>query len=351
MNEPSIRRWSWRLAAAVLLGGACLLVAPRASAEGDASAAETLFLEGVAAMKKNDFVVACEAFARSNKVDPSPGTQINLALCHEKQKKWATAWTWYRSAAGLAQQRGQVDREKLALDAAAKLKPQLHNVIISVKEPLTERVVKRDGVEVEIELAGREIPLPIDPGEHKIEVAARGKRPWSKVIRIAEDPGTDRIEVPRLEDAAPEPKASVAPALRSTEEPRPAPVVEPDGSGRRLLGIIAAGAGIAAGATAVGFYLVAVDQDAQAERLDAKALDPTLARDKAANEEAARSKHDAASTDQLAAIVLGAGAGALVAIGAVLYFTAPSGSGATTKARLVPTFGPGHAGVGLGGTF
>src|SRR4051812_34695469 len=87
----------------------CLTTAP-AIARADESSAEHLFQEGLAAMKRNDYPVACEAFAGSNKADPSPGTQINLAVCFEKQKKWASAWTWYRSAVGLAQQRNQKER-------------------------------------------------------------------------------------------------------------------------------------------------------------------------------------------------------------------------------------------------
>src|SRR6476469_5480906 len=114
-----------RLAAGAALVFACLTVAPSTS-WADESSAEALFQEGLAAMKRNDFAVACEAFAGSNKADPSPGTQINLAVCYEKQKKWASAWTWYRSAFGLAQQRGQKERETLAEESANRLKSQLH---------------------------------------------------------------------------------------------------------------------------------------------------------------------------------------------------------------------------------
>src|SRR5690348_7137698 len=166
-----------RIATATALAAACSVAAPSyAWAGGDESTAEALFQEGLDAMKRNDFVVACEAFSESNKADKSPGTQINLAVCFEKQKKWASAWTWYRSAAGLAQTRGQAEREKLAAEAAARLKSQLHNLVVTVKEPLTDLVVKRDGVEVTIAIAGKEVPLPVDPGEHKVEVSAHGKK-------------------------------------------------------------------------------------------------------------------------------------------------------------------------------
>src|SRR5689334_14322839 len=175
-----------RLAAGAMVAFGYLTVTPTI-VFADEATAEQLFQEGLAAMKRNDYPVACEAFSQSNKADPSPGTQINLAVCFEKQKKWASAWTWYRSAVGLAQQRGQAEREKLAEESAARLNPQLHHIIISVKEPLTDLVVKRDGTEVTIALAGKELPLPVDPGEHTVEVVARGKKPWTKTIQVADN--------------------------------------------------------------------------------------------------------------------------------------------------------------------
>ena len=162
-----------RVVAPIAIAVACVTTAP-AVAYADEATAETLFQEGLEAMKRNDYAVACEAFAASNKADPSPGTQINLALCYEKQKKWASAWTWYRSAVGLAQQRNQKERAQLAEEAANRIKPQLHYIVVSVKNPPPNLVVKRDGVEIVTMVAGKPVPLPIDPGEHVIEVSGPG---------------------------------------------------------------------------------------------------------------------------------------------------------------------------------
>lgn len=337
-----------RIAAGAALAFACVALAPGASFAGDASLAETLFQEGLAAMKRDDFPVACEAFAQSNKADPSPGTQINLALCFEKQKKWASAWTWYRSAVGLAQQRGQPEREKLAEDAAARLKAQLHYVVVSIDEPLTDLVVKRDGVEVTVTLAGKAIPLPIDPGQHTIEVSARGKLPWSKVIEIAGDASTDRIEVPKLEDApafaGPSPSAGVGLA---------APViVTNDGSGQRTAGIIVGGAGVLAGLAAVGVFVLAKGEEDERDkqRVAASAASDPTQRD--AMNQSAESHSKAAENNQLISLILAGSGVVLVGVGAVLYFTAPKGAAEPSgKARLTPFVGPNVAGLGVGGTF
>jgi hypothetical protein len=327
---------------------ASLVAAPSIAYAGDVSTAETFFQEGLAAMKRNDYSVACEAFSQSNKADPSPGTQINLAVCFEKQKKWASAWTWYRSAVGLAQQRAQAEREKLAEESAARLSPQLHHIVISVKEPLTELVVKRDGTEVTIALAGKELPLPVDPGEHTVEVVARGKKPWTKTIQVADNKLTDRIEVPALENAPVETKPETP-----GEQYRPPVIVTNDGSGQRTVGIVVGGAGVLSALAAVAVFILAKNEDADRKDWGAKAEaepDPIA---KSSYNASADDHGKAAENNQLIAIVLGGGAAVLVGVGAVLYFTAPKGSSerATGKPRVLPVIGPNFAGLGLGGAF
>ena len=309
-------------------------------------------------MKRNDFAVACEAFAQSNKADPAPGTQINLAVCFEKQKKWASAWTWYRSAMGLAQQRGQVERQKLAEEAATRLKSQLHYIIVSVKEPLTDLVVKRDGVEVTIALAGKEVPLPVDPGEHHIEVSARGKKPWSKTIQVPDNAMTDRVEVPKLEDAPVQTTPGTEAGPGSTYQPPV--IVTNDGSGQRTVGIVVAGAGILAGLAGAGVFALAKgsESDRDKQRSAANALidpvtrQPTDAKQYEEHDRSAASYDKAANNNQLIALVLGGGAVVLVGVGAVLYFTAPKSAEKTaSRPLLLPVIGPNFAGLGLGGAF
>ncbi len=347
-----------RFAAGAALAFACVTIAPGVAFAGDEAAAETFFQEGLAAMKRNDYPVACEAFAQSNKADPSPGTQINLAVCFEKQKKWASAWTWYRSAVGLAQQRGQAEREKLADESAARLKAQLHYIVVSVKEPLTDLVVKRDGVEVTIALAGKEVPLPIDPGEHTIEVSERGKKPWSKVLNVADNASTDRIEVPKLEDAPVDEAASPTGGIHT--EYRPPVIVSNDGSSQRTVGIVVAGAGILAGLAAGGVFVAAKssessrDEQRQAANnlLDPVTKQPTNVDAYNEFDRSARSHARAADSNQLISIVLAGGAVVLVGVGAVLYFTAPKATEKpVAKPKLLPLVAPGFAGLGLGGTF
>lgn len=330
-------------AAAVFMGLA--LTAPVAWA--DENGAETLFQEGLAAMKRSDFNVACEAFTKSNRSDPSPGTQINLAICFEKQKKWASAWTWYRSAAGLAQQRNQEAREKSANESATRIKPQLHYVVVVVKDAPTDTVVKRDGAEVTVSLGGKPVPLPIDPGDHQIDVTATGKKAWTKAITVADTPATDQIDV-TLENAPVEAATASPLSTPAATMGMVAPVSEV-GNGQRTVGIIVGGAGVLTGLAAVGVYILAANEagarDDKQKELNRAPGDVNLMK-------SVNSHNDAAGNDQLISIVLASGAAVMLGVGAVLYFTAPKAQKhVMMRITPLPLLGPSLAGMGLGGTF
>ncbi|NOU28880.1 MAG: hypothetical protein HOO96_13330, partial [Polyangiaceae bacterium] len=49
--------------------------------------AETLFREGRKALEAGDYAVACAKFAESQRIEPAPGTLLNLAGCEERSGK------------------------------------------------------------------------------------------------------------------------------------------------------------------------------------------------------------------------------------------------------------------------
>lgn len=337
------------------------MAAPAVAHADDSAVAEQLFQEGLAAMKRGDYPVACEAFAQSNKSDPSAGTMINLAVCYEKQKKWASAWSSYRTAVGLAEKQKNKEREQLAEEAATRIKPNIHYVIVSVKEPLSDLVVKKDGEPVTITLAGKETPIPVDPGEHALEVSARGKKTWNTTIKVADNNQTDRIDVPKLEAAPVDAKSGNG---GTGSEYRPPVIVTNDGSGQRTVGIIVGGAGLLAGLACGGMFILANNEASERDKQRDAASKivpgstPTAKDEQDALNKSADSHNKAANNNQLIAIIVGASAVVLVGIGAVLYFTAPkstSEKAALVKKKLdvtpVPLLGSGFGGLGLAGTF
>lgn len=160
------------LFAFVLLASVPLVSAAPVSAQGgDAAAAEVLFREGRKAADAGDYKTACEKFHESHRLDPAPGTMLNIADCEERQGRVATAWTFYRA---VAQKLPPSDeRTALARTRAQELEPRLPRLAIELAPdaPPATRVL-RDGVE--LKSASLSTELPLDPGPHVVEVTAPG---------------------------------------------------------------------------------------------------------------------------------------------------------------------------------
>lgn len=332
-----------------IVAGAALVFALSSSAGAyadDISDAEILFSEGLAAMKREDFKSACSSFFESNKKDPSPGTQINLAVCNEKQGKLATAWGWYRTAAGLAEQRGQRERAESARADATRVEKSLRKLVINVKEPGLS--VTRDGGSVPEALLGKEVP--VDPGEHLIEVTGKGKRPWTSKVTLAAGPGVDRIDVPVLESA---------PADASGPKPgdpdyRPPVVSTSDGAGQRTVGLVVGGLGILGLLAAGGVQILALNEGSKRDEFRDQEQKARAAGDLTnANSyrAAGDSRDESASNNQLIAIISGAGGIVLLGVGAVLFFSAPKKSSAAGTLQVTPMAGLGTGGLLFTGSF
>lgn len=328
------------------------LSVPGLAFAGDTSTAENLFEEGMAALKREDYKAACEAFFGSNEADASPGTEINLALCNEKQGKFATAWGWYRTAAGLADQRGQRERAERARSEASRLEPLLPKLRITTKDAASTLTILRDGSAVPAATIGKDVP--VDPGSHAIEVSAKGKKTWKGSVDIATGARVTPFEVPKLED---EPEEKVAPAnVVVGGDYRPA---DSGGSNtQRNVGFILGGAGIVAGAVAIGLELLALREDDKRKEQDGQLAQMTGVSDSDPNKKAiidSRDSHkSAANSNQLVAIVSGAGGIVLIGVGVTLVLTAHGSSkttGQANKPMVVPILGNGTAGLGFHTSF
>ena len=197
--------------AGVLVDAAILLVVASTQARAVSPAAEALFQEGRRLLAAGQIDEACARFAESYAVDASSGTLLNLALCHEKQGKSATAWAEYRGAARLARNQGREDRAGAADDKVAVLEAKLPRVTsISAKPVPGLRIATEDGTLGE---GGLGVAVPVDPGSHKVTVSAPGYRPWATTVEMKE--GEQRtLEIPELE-AEPVPAMAPGPGTGS----------------------------------------------------------------------------------------------------------------------------------------
>ena len=219
----------------------------------DLAAAESLFREGKAAMAQKRYEEACSKFAESNRLDPQMGTLLNLAYCHESAGKTASAWGEFNEVAAQAARAGQTGRAGFAKQHAAAVEAKLSRVKLT--GGAADSTVKVDGKVVGAAVIGSAIPM--DPGTHRLEVSAPGKKSREATFDVPQGPSSTEVPVPSLESAV----ASDAAPAPGPAEPEPAPREAPkssSSSGTRTAGFVLGGvgiAGIAAGAVFGVIYL------------------------------------------------------------------------------------------------
>lgn len=215
------------------------------------SLAAALFDQGRTLMTEGKLDEACTKLAESQRLDPGGGTLLNLALCHEKQGKIATAWTEFREARALAKRDNRPDRESAADGEISKLEPQLFKVSIVVSEN-----VKVPGMTIEIDglplpAAAWGTPFPVDPGIRTIIVRAPRHNEWKGTVEAGTTAGIANVNVPTLDregigkgDVVPAPTGT---STIGTPPPMGSSPTGPDApsSGLRTGGFVVGGLGIA----------------------------------------------------------------------------------------------------------
>ncbi len=187
-----------------LLAVAAMLFAQNARADAT-GVAEALFQEGRKAMAAGDYATACPKLEESFRLDPAGGTLMNLAACHEKQGKTATAWREFNDALGRAVKDGRNDRVTEAKERIAALEPDLPKLrVIAPAHPPPGFVVELDGVVLGSASFG--VRLPVDPGEHELRARASGYRSHEQKV-VAEARRALEVRLPELQRLEPRPPA------------------------------------------------------------------------------------------------------------------------------------------------
>lgn len=204
-------------------------------------AAEKLFQDGKELLKSNKLAEACDAFRKSQELEPRVGTLLNLGDCEERRGRVATAWDAFTQARALANQKADV-RAAEADKRAAALSSKLPYLTIRVVQPVAALVVTRDGKAVAAAELDHEVP--IDPGRYELEARAPGHVAWKQTAVVAVGQKAV-IEIPAL---AADPTVATAPT--DVAPARPAnlpPAVDVVASARRLPAKHRIGFGVAAG--------------------------------------------------------------------------------------------------------
>lgn len=261
LTSRPMRAVALLLAAATALSSFALPAMAEPNAADRALATE-LFRQGRELMAQKKYEEACPRLEESQRLDPGGGTLLNLALCNEGLGKTATAWFQLNEAIAIAQRDGRRDREDLAQQHVEALEPHLSRLVIEVpaEADIAGLIVIRDGSTVARVAWGS--AMPVDPGEHRIEISAVGRVTWTTTITMGADADRQRVTAPVLELAPlPEPAKPVElpsplpqpKPLEPSPEPKP-----PSFNIGRLLGIVTIDLGAAAlvaGSITAGYAL------------------------------------------------------------------------------------------------
>jgi hypothetical protein len=320
---------------------ACILLAltawqlPASADEG--ALAEQLFRDGQSLMKAKQYDEACPKLAESQRLDPSTGTLLNLAVCHQQEGKLASAWNEFNEVIALARKDGRDDRVDYAQKRLAEVEPLLSKLIIDVSDGVRVKglTVMFDGTEVRQAAWG--VALPVDPGAHQITVTAPGKKEWSAAVKVTGEAQGLKVAVPQLENGPPEDKATKA--EQGEREP-----VAPAQSGKtqRMVGL---GVGIF-GVVAVGLgSAFGVDAMKKKQTANEEGCDDNVCPNDAGD---VRDQAKASGTISTVAFAVGAAA---LGTGLVLYFTAPGSTNEKNasiawRAQVTPLAHGAHMGWG-----
>jgi hypothetical protein len=332
-----------RTSIAVAVTSVLALAAP---ARAQSAEAETLFREGKRLLKSGQIAQACDKLDASDRIEPTAGTELNLADCRERNGQLATAWAMFVKAAS-AFKHADADgkREAEARRRAAALEPQLIYLTIEVPEDahVTGLVIKRNDTPFDPALWDQRVP--VDPGDYRITGEAPGYEPWSTSITMKTK--SRKVEVPllgkrvesrRTESAPVDPTPRLAGPATTSEAPavHRAAATPSRFTGRRTVAVVLTAAGVAAVGASVGFGL-----HANSLQDDSDALCPGTA---CADPHGVDLNHSARSSALYANIGLAAG-GALIVTAAVLWFTgAPAARDAVS---VIPQLDGDHVGVSV----
>ena len=221
-------------------------------------------------------------------------------------------------------------------------------MVIDLPAPPTGAVVKLDGVALPPGALGVEIPL--DPGDHDLQVTAPGKKTWSQPkLSTAADTVPLRVRVDLQDEPPPAPPPEpvvVAPAPPLPPSPETGPTTaSSDGIERasrvrvrRIAGLALAGAGVVSIGIGAGYGLVAIGRKNDESKYSNLSDQITVYNE----------AKDAQTIGIVCASVGAAAAGAGIVM---LILSGADARVATSSLHVAPTWSPGGGGASLSGSF
>jgi hypothetical protein len=187
--------------------------------------ADRSFSRGRALFERGRLKEAAREFEASWRFDPSPGTLLNLAACHEALGELSLALGAFERAASDARRAPDPKRRRLWLDAARQsiedLRKRVPILVLRGVEPGSSLTL--DGSVLETRSAERgstafEVSRRVNPGQHVLRVSAPGKHPVVRAFAV-EEGARSTLVLPSLEPYVGSPAAPAEPALDTAAAP------------------------------------------------------------------------------------------------------------------------------------
>jgi hypothetical protein len=299
------------------------------------AAARELFNEALELEKKNKWEEALTRLQKVGQVRMTPQVRFHIALCHENLGRLVEAINGFELAEQEARAQGEAARAvaENAPERAAKLRERVARVRIVVTGEAHVSRIFLDGREVSLALV--DTLIPVDPGNHRIEVRRSDTVTQEKKLALAEaETETVRLSIQDPAPPAPEPVPYPVPPPISPpppEKPQPQPPA-PDET-ERIPAYVVGGAGVLILVAAGVLWSLREDRIADVDCEDEERFRGCDPDDEGIVDEAR-------TFDITSKVALGVGLAA-VATGGVLWFVlAPDGGvGSFSSVGVAPTAG------------
>jgi hypothetical protein len=179
-------------------GEACALAQPvprTPQKSATVAEAELLFKRAAAHMDAREYEAACPLLERSNALDPSSGTLLNLAECYEQRGLTASAYGTFEAAREISTRTGRTDRAEVAELRKRRLEPQLRRfIVVPPNAPSKSLVLQLDGKP--LDRTRWNVPVPVDPGVHLIRASADALPDYATRLPAPEAGATTSVPIP-----------------------------------------------------------------------------------------------------------------------------------------------------------
>lgn len=345
--RPSLRPAPDRAPARALRALAVALAIGAAATGAHAETrADALFQEGRKAMKASDWSGALESLSQSYKLEPAPGTLLNVAECETHLGQLVEALEHFKQVEIALPAPDK--RRNVASTRAMQLSSRVPRLIVTLapSAPPGTEIFRGDA-----RVAPGATSL-VNPGNVTLRVTAPGRRERALAVSAKEGDTFTLVAEPGEADGAavatptpaPSPTSSPAPSAAASKPTRPRdddahPQLAAGASGKRTAGLVIGGVGVASLGVGVVTGIMALGKASSVK----DHCDGSLACDPQGVDAGAAGK----TLSLVSTITVAVG---IVGIGVGTYLVVTSKKPGPTTA-VAPIVAPGYAGAGLWRTF